>query len=469
MTDTEDREIPPRTENARNWRHAEIKSTFDAVTADPANDAAARYARARDRWSDGVLSFQHRMNRVVSELWEGRSAEASRTAITGYVAEAGRLTDAFEAMSARIAAAADAVLRTKAAIPAPDGTGDAPAWHDQVSGGRYREIDEDAREAMEENYVKPFRAIDASLPVLPRPNPPDIAAPTTPDSAAAAVGITGAGSNPTVGRVVGNASAAQAFAAERTVSAAGAPGPADSAVTTAAPVSVPGGPVAEPRWGTWSRTTEEPATATAPQHPDPLATIGTAGVDAKIALAQSTTGDSTADRTDPASPQSGQPGSESGTMVPAVMAAPGMGTGAAPGGRAPGRDRPKPAHRPARPSAAHPAGVSDPAPDGVIGRNPPLATAPRTPASARPDRPRRPEPRPRDIPREEVGTTVPGPRPPVGAGTEDTSGKRREPGSAAAPTSPVPPPAAEPAPPTERPDWAPRRERPRRTGRTAPS
>ncbi|MGW0248006.1 hypothetical protein ACWDYH_15370 [Nocardia goodfellowii] len=172
---TEDPKIPPYTENpySATWEHPKIKNTFDQIKTDLANDAAAKYAQAKDKWSAGLEAFRQRMNTVIAESWDGNSAEASKAAITRYTTAASSLTDSFAAMAVQITAAADAATKTKNALPVPYETVgftlDHTPWNSKVREGKRREAEDEAREKMDLNYVKPFAAVDSSLPVLASP------------------------------------------------------------------------------------------------------------------------------------------------------------------------------------------------------------------------------------------------------------------------------------------------------------
>ncbi|MFD3591907.1 WXG100 family type VII secretion target [Nocardia sp. NPDC058640] len=191
MTATEDPQIPPRTENpySATWEHPTIKKTFDQIQTEQANDAAAKYVQAKEKWETGLETFRRRMNTVIAESWEGQSAEASKSAIARYTSSGSSLTDALGAMATQITAAADAATRTKNAMPAPYETVgftlDHMPWNSKVREGQRREAEDEAREKMELNYVKPFASVDGSLPALASPvsatKPVDIATPVLPE------------------------------------------------------------------------------------------------------------------------------------------------------------------------------------------------------------------------------------------------------------------------------------------------
>lgn len=175
MTPTEKPQIPPRTENpySATWEHPTIKKTFDQIKTEQANDAAAKYAQAKEKWNTGLETFRQRMNNVIAESWEGQSAEASKTAIASYTSSATSLTDALGAMATQITAAADAATKTKNDMPVPYETVgftlDHMPWNSKVREGQRREAEDEAREKMELNYVKPFAVVDSSLPNLASP------------------------------------------------------------------------------------------------------------------------------------------------------------------------------------------------------------------------------------------------------------------------------------------------------------
>ncbi len=175
MTPTENPQIPPRTENpySATWEHPKIKKTFDQIKTEQANDAAAKYAQAKEKWDTGLEAFRQRMNNVIAESWEGQSAEASKATIARYTSSATSLTDALGAMVTQITAAADAATKTKNDMPVPYETVgftlDHMPWNSKVREGQRREAEDDAREKMELNYIKPFAVVDGSLPALTSP------------------------------------------------------------------------------------------------------------------------------------------------------------------------------------------------------------------------------------------------------------------------------------------------------------
>ncbi|MEV0077487.1 hypothetical protein AB0H58_13860 [Nocardia neocaledoniensis] len=158
--------IPGRGENVRNWRHREIVAAFAPLDVTAAVTQADSFEQIARRWEDGVSALAHSLREAQAVSWSGAAADAARTAVTAYLAEARELTAAFVELSEVVRAAAEAIVTTRSAIPGPVGTevGDAAAKY-----GAQEWAVETARTAMHERYVLPFGAVDRRIPVLPMP------------------------------------------------------------------------------------------------------------------------------------------------------------------------------------------------------------------------------------------------------------------------------------------------------------
>lgn len=158
--------IPGRGENVRNWRHREIVAAFAPLDVTAAVTQADSFEQIARRWEDGVSALAHSLREAQAVSWSGAAADAARTAVTAYLAEARELTAAFVELSEVVRAAAEAIVTTRSAIPEPVGTevGDATAKY-----GAQEWAVETARTAMHERYVLPFGAMDRRIPVLPMP------------------------------------------------------------------------------------------------------------------------------------------------------------------------------------------------------------------------------------------------------------------------------------------------------------
>ncbi|WP_280297838.1 hypothetical protein [Nocardia neocaledoniensis] len=150
----------------RNWRHREIVAAFAPLDVTAAIAQADSFEQIARWWEDGVSTLAHSLREAQAVSWSGAAADAARTAVTAYLAEARELTAAFVELSEAVRAAAEAILTTRSAIPELVGTevGDAAAKY-----GAQECAAETARTAMHERYVLPFGAVDRRIPVLPMP------------------------------------------------------------------------------------------------------------------------------------------------------------------------------------------------------------------------------------------------------------------------------------------------------------
>ncbi|MFD6162437.1 hypothetical protein ACFWF7_01545 [Nocardia sp. NPDC060256] len=174
MTGTEPPQIPPRTENPEGFRHTEILKAFEPVATTPANEAATKYLKAQQKWTDGLQTFRQRMMSSIAESWEGQAAEASKKAIINYTTKADQLTSTFGAVGKVITDTAQAAVDVKTGVPERQGD---PSWYNPKHWGPFRsrfenqrnDAEEQARTIMRTYYVDGLAQADKSLPVLPRP------------------------------------------------------------------------------------------------------------------------------------------------------------------------------------------------------------------------------------------------------------------------------------------------------------
>ncbi|MFC4127597.1 hypothetical protein [Nocardia rhizosphaerae] len=153
-------------ENANAWRHREIAEAFATLEVTDAIAMADTFARIAARWSTGLTAFERDLCEASAVAWSGASAEAMEAAVDAYLAGARALAIALAELPGLVTAAAEAIVATKHAVPElPVATGPA----DAEAHGRQAAALEEARVAMHERYVRPFRAIDHRIPLLPMP------------------------------------------------------------------------------------------------------------------------------------------------------------------------------------------------------------------------------------------------------------------------------------------------------------
>ncbi|MEU6832676.1 hypothetical protein ABZ894_28870 [Nocardia beijingensis] len=174
MTGNEPSQIPPRTEHPDGLKHREIRDAFDPVATTAANDAAAKYRQAQQKWSQGLETFRQRMMNSIAEAWEGQAAEASKKAIVNYTIKADELTGTFGTMAQLVTSTAQSAVEVQRSLPTYE---EDPRWYNPNAWPflrsrfetRRNDAEESARQIMRDHYVKDFAAADNSLPVLPRP------------------------------------------------------------------------------------------------------------------------------------------------------------------------------------------------------------------------------------------------------------------------------------------------------------
>ncbi|RJO69924.1 hypothetical protein D5S18_28985 [Nocardia panacis] len=186
MTGYEGPQIPHGGENSKSWTHPDILDAFKTLDPRDAFIQADRYWQVRNDWEQGLRTFARSINNSISHAWEGPAAEASKTAIQKYTKDSEALIQSLTEMYTWVHHAANQISETKKAIPNDPVIIDWTYHINPFSWGleeKRNRNTEEAREAMDQKYVKPFQEYDNKIPVLPTPVSPthsvDISVPPT--------------------------------------------------------------------------------------------------------------------------------------------------------------------------------------------------------------------------------------------------------------------------------------------------
>ncbi|ATL65162.1 WXG100-like domain-containing protein [Nocardia terpenica] len=185
-------QIPNGGERAQTWLNGQLKDAFDPLNVDNARAVRDQYVSVINLWQQGVGTFARSIHRSISEAWEGVSAEAAKTAITNYANAAQDLTTPLQQLANNVNDCAEAVVKTKAAIPDTvhiDATSWLNPFHRHTLEQRQGEHRQQAWEAFTRLYVDPLAGIDAKIPILPAASNP-----THPESTTPGLDGTGSGS-----------------------------------------------------------------------------------------------------------------------------------------------------------------------------------------------------------------------------------------------------------------------------------
>lgn len=167
-------------ENPDNMSHWDIYNAFNPLNPGTAQTPEQQYGDIASKWSEAASFFASRIRQSSSAAWDGKAAEASRTAISNYATRAEDLTEALNALSAQVGAAKDGVSNTRNGVDVPIEKvsrlnfwdGDFLLWHGDRSLKKINEERDKAREAMKNNYVANMISADKSIPVTPKPTSP---------------------------------------------------------------------------------------------------------------------------------------------------------------------------------------------------------------------------------------------------------------------------------------------------------
>ncbi|MQY19493.1 WXG100 family type VII secretion target [Nocardia macrotermitis] len=178
MVSYESAKIPGNGENADSYSHWDIYNKFNPLDTNKAHSALQDYDKLAQEWSAASAFFASRIQHSSSAAWQGKAADASRTAISNYTQRAEDLTDALKALSTQVTTAVDGVNNTKHGVAEPMQhvsrwnfwDGDFMWHHGSRSKQKIDQARDEAREAMKNNYVKNFVGADKSIPVIPKPN-----------------------------------------------------------------------------------------------------------------------------------------------------------------------------------------------------------------------------------------------------------------------------------------------------------
>ncbi|MEG8177103.1 hypothetical protein GZH49_00975 [Nocardia terpenica] len=176
-------QIPNGGERAQTWLDGQLKGAFDSLNVDNARSVRDQYVSVINLWQQGVGTFARSIHRSISEAWEGVSAEAAKTAITNYANAAQDLTTPLQQLANNVNDCAEAVVKTKAAIPDTvhiDATSWLNPFHRHTLEQRQGEHRQQAWEAFTRLYVDPLAGIDAKIPILPTASNPTRPGNTTP-------------------------------------------------------------------------------------------------------------------------------------------------------------------------------------------------------------------------------------------------------------------------------------------------
>ncbi|WP_067859588.1 hypothetical protein [Nocardia shimofusensis] len=185
MSGHESPAIPGGGENPSSWEHPEIVGAFQPLDPTDANNQAQQYYQISELWDEGLRTFARGIQTSLEQAWSGgEAARKSKESIQNYVKKAEELTPALNELSTRVTEAASAITQTKSALPDPVViTWTSWLWPPNRWDLQREQTEEEqaARDAMNNYYVQPFKAIDSSIPVLPTPvsptSSPDITVP----------------------------------------------------------------------------------------------------------------------------------------------------------------------------------------------------------------------------------------------------------------------------------------------------
>ncbi|WP_040797124.1 WXG100 family type VII secretion target [Nocardia higoensis] len=176
--------IPGGGEYPPSWEHSEIVDAFEPLTPTDADKQAQHYFEVSELWDEGLRTFARSIQTSIAQAWSGPAAERSKESIQKYVTDAEKLTPVLNELSTRVTEAASAITQTKNALPDPVViTWTSWLWPPNRWDLQREQTEEEqaARDAMNNYYVQPFKAIDSSIPVLPTPvsptSSPDITVP----------------------------------------------------------------------------------------------------------------------------------------------------------------------------------------------------------------------------------------------------------------------------------------------------
>ncbi|MEV0435092.1 hypothetical protein [Nocardia sp. NPDC050413] len=162
--------MPGGGENVHHWRHREITETFSSLDVTEAVAQADAFQQLARRWEEGLDAFDHAISVGLSAAWSGVGAEAAMSSLRRYLDQARELLSAVHAIPSLVQAAADAVVATKYAIPELVEESAVPVWSTDPGGMREAGIlEEEARAAMRDRYVRPFNEIFSRIPLIPQP------------------------------------------------------------------------------------------------------------------------------------------------------------------------------------------------------------------------------------------------------------------------------------------------------------
>ncbi|MEU4706036.1 hypothetical protein AB0G00_06340 [Nocardia salmonicida] len=169
-------------EKPNTWEHWTIYRSFNPLDTTEASNAKAEYTKLASDWSAAVETFAARIRRSSTSAWEGAAAAASQNAIANYATRALELTPALNALSQQVTTTVNGVNNTRKGVDEPQNRPDSmwnldgydfifaePGSRSMTAINKARD---EAREAMQNNYVKDFVAADGQIPVLPQPESP---------------------------------------------------------------------------------------------------------------------------------------------------------------------------------------------------------------------------------------------------------------------------------------------------------
>ncbi|WP_280506981.1 hypothetical protein [Nocardia flavorosea] len=300
-------------EEPSGFSHTEINNAFrPLVPGEHGMMASDQYGEIARLWEQGVQVFAARIRRSSSAAWDGPAAEQSRQAIGDYATRAEDLVPALNALATQVYNAVVAIMRTQTELPeVPEErsllNSGGWSWLPGVDYTSRGDAEEQARQVMSDEFVKPFTQVDGLIPAFGPPVNPTAPVHTDLPAGQPAPGVPGSTSTgdnpagPTPGAPAGEVPSQEQQPGEGPPAAPENTGPGDPATTAEGP--------------------QDPASTT------PSTT--TAGVPATT---PSTTTPGTT--TTPGAPGSPAPGSPGGVPAPGAPPAPGATLPGAP--RAPG-------------------------------------------------------------------------------------------------------------------------------------
>ncbi|MFD4432018.1 hypothetical protein [Nocardia sp. NPDC058497] len=169
-------------EKPNSWEHWAIYRAFNPLDTTEANNARSEYQKIASDWSAAVEIFAARIRRSSTSAWEGAAATASQNAIADYATRALELTPALNALAQRVTTTVNGVNNTRNNVDEPQNMPDSiwnldghdfffaePGYRSMTAINKARD---EAREAMQEHYVKDFVDADGQIPILPQPESP---------------------------------------------------------------------------------------------------------------------------------------------------------------------------------------------------------------------------------------------------------------------------------------------------------